>query len=157
MSNLTNHWKQIVDRIPQEQHAGLNPPASDEQLQQLENEIGFAIPVELRELLSINNGMKHLDDGLYPPLLSTKQMAKQQKDMLEIMEPDDEYTPDNLDECCTWVDWLLLFAESDGGGYAIDLNSGAIWDWDHDGWTFEHKADSLSEFLASTAADPDHW
>ena len=142
-------WGQLEAMMSVEQREQFNPPASEEQIQSLENLIGAKLPPDFRAYLKIHNGSKTYRNVLYQTPLSIERMKQQLSSMhgflefgLPVSKESDDTVSENL-----WRPGLVLFAEADSAGDAVDCSTGKIVSWDHDGWGFYKQDDNFTEYL----------
>lgn len=122
-----------------------NSPASTEEIAKLEQRFG-PLPLDFKAYLKRHNGFK--DYGAfygYQPLLKVDSMMAQTEDLLAIGE-NNGVTP-MCHEGCWFHPGSVIFEESDGGGYVINVTNGHIYSWDHDGGPFQLKFESFTEML----------
>ncbi|MFE0458543.1 SMI1/KNR4 family protein [Kitasatospora sp. NPDC058965] len=101
--------------------AELRPPASPEAIERAEEQLGFAIPTDLRESLLCHDGDDaHL--GVLPcgPLYSTEKIVEIRDMRMQIWNADD---PDQQDDPW-WGTLWVPFAGSDGDEHFIDAGPG---------------------------------
>lgn len=108
----------VGDRASGRDPAPLPPPATAEQLTEVEAALAFELPAELRQLyLQIANGGFGPGDGLYP----LDQLAAQYADMT-----DEPFGPQGQ----PWPANLLAICHDDPGEICVDRDSGAVIFWD---------------------------
>lgn len=108
----------------------LNPHATEEELRQTEEELGFALPLELRELYLIHNGEKDEGTGLFfgLPFLSLEGMLSEWRVWAELEE---EYALEGGHHSVPagWIKeryinryWLPISKDWGGNNIGIDLD-----------------------------------
>lgn len=77
LNEIIEHLKDTLPNLA----AFLNPPATQEELRKAEEELGFSLPAELRELYLIHNGEREGGPGLFfgLPFLSVEEMMAEWK------------------------------------------------------------------------------
>ena len=151
-------WSQLLHSFPVEERSFALPPATEKQIRQLEQEIGSEIPKGLRDLLQITNGTSRdvsRDFHLYPTLLSIEQILIAHRQNLD--EIDLNGTIENMEFSYKWIPGVLLIADEDGAGFVVELSNEQVWSWDHDGWYFTKKADTIRDLLEKTVVDREFW
>lgn len=122
-----------------------NPPASDSQIARLEQRFG-PLPIDFKAYLKRHNGTQGYGYFYgYQPLLTVEQMLEQTEDLMVIGEYN-EVAP-MCHEGCWFHPGAVIFEESDGGGYVINVSNGHIYNWDHDGGPFSYESDSFTTML----------
>jgi len=110
--------------------ASLNPPATQEELRNAEEELGFALPSELRELYLIHNGQKEDGPGLFfgLPFLSLDDMLAEWKIWAEL-EEDYALEMEHFSIPADWIKelyinryWLPISKDWGGNNLGIDLD-----------------------------------
>lgn len=142
-------WAKLESMMTDGEKALFNPPASEEEIQSLENIIGTRLPVDFRTYLKIHNGSKTYRSCLYQRPLSIEAMKKELRSMhgyLEFGLPTNAVSKDNYN-ANLWRPGLMLFSEDDGAGSAIDCSTGEVINWDHDGWGFYKETKTFTEYL----------
>ena len=161
-------WETLLNRMQTwDQHGTTidrRPPVTEAALGTLAAAIGRPVPEDLVTLLRVNDGTFAGHDGpviIYPPLLSAKQMAEQYGEMMNHQaDPYEGFAADPAPPGADlstfegmWHASFLPFAECDGAGHFLSTDTGAVGHWDHDGWWFESRGESLRSFLADCTTD----
>ncbi len=155
---IADLWNELLHLMPEEERGFSNEPATESEIEKLETTIGAKLPDEFRELLQATNGNSRdcsSDHHLYPPLLTVEQLILTHQDTLDEINP--ENTIETMEFSYEWMRGILLFADEDGAGFVLELANGHVWSWDHDGWFFTKKADSIRELLEKTIDDREFW
>ncbi len=152
-------WNNLINSLPRDARNLSKPPATSKELTTLEEGLGFQLPLQLRELLMVTNGTirEVCEEHLYPPLLSTEQILIAHLRNAEDMTENSDASIENMEFSYKWMPGILLFAEEDGAGLVIEIENGSIWHWDHDGWFFAQKSDSIHSLLESTIQNQEYW
>ncbi|MEM7454203.1 MAG: SMI1/KNR4 family protein [Planctomycetota bacterium] len=164
-------WNQV--RLMVKDQECFNSGATEQQIEEVEHMLGVRLPPDYRAFLKICNGQsKWSYHGLHPMPLSTSDLATSLYSHIDYLPrfdqpqrigiyPDREY-PDQV-EVDNWHPSLMVIANIDGIGYVLELESGRILHWDHDGWSFRYCFESFEELLKATIEKgPDekgfvHW
>jgi len=128
-------WKILLEQFTKENpYMKLNPPATEQQISEIEEKLHIHLPKDLKSLLRETNG----DDFL---LLSTDQIIE----INLMVRTQDFYMP---------LDCLLFFGRNGCGdyyGYPITREDGVrdnnVYMWDHEYDSREWKAGSLEEII----------
>ncbi|MGI9240101.1 MAG: SMI1/KNR4 family protein [Verrucomicrobiales bacterium] len=128
--------------------------ATAEEINQLEQAAG-QIPPDLRRLLLTHNGQDQKATPLHfvNRLLSCEEIIHESTELQEInadvgLSPGEIDGTTPIEEAAWWHKNLLLFLSDDnGGGVAVDRQTGAVWDWDHDGGLFGQLAPDIGTFF----------
>jgi cell wall assembly regulator SMI1 len=147
------------------------PKATEEQILELEGQIGCSLPPDYRAFLKIHNGSLWHTGRLYPSPNNIEEIlwSGVENDFLgdfgkpwQILEfPTDGSYVDVVPNL--WHPALITIIEDDGAGYVLRLDTGEILWWDHDGWSFQYVAASFEEFLKKSveksvaSGEPDWW
>lgn len=164
INRLFDRLEELRDAKEEFNLGRFNPPASAAEIAKLEQRFG-PLPLDFKAYLKRHNG--HNDYGKfygYQPLLTVSSMLAQTEDLLAIGESNG-VTP-MCHEGCWFHPGSVIFEESDGGGYVINVTNGHIYSWDHDGGPFEKEFESFTEMLQkivrflesdSTESSPCFW
>lgn len=110
--------------------ASFNPPATEEELRKAEEELGFSLPAELRELYQIHNGQSEDGPGFFfgLPFLSLEDMLAEWRIWAELEE---EYAMEggHYSVPAAWIKeryinryWLPISKDWGGNHLGIDLD-----------------------------------
>jgi cell wall assembly regulator SMI1 len=143
----------LLKELRPEYYAQLQPPASEEQLQQFERSIGFPIPEAFKELYRWKNGQPrhYFHSFIYNDSFLSLEEAQDAYNMLnELLESGD------FDREHWWSPYWLPFLESAGGDLVcVDMEGtftglrGQILQFWHDDETRLIDAPNLEEWFAS--------
>lgn len=145
-------WKtaeEYLKLFTPEEYSKLNPPASEEEIDNLENILGFSLIEEFKDFLRVHNGTEPTRNFLTGGrLLGTDQIAEYHDTMMWLLdthESDDKYFSKNS----------ILFLAPDNNGYCLDMrenkvkyffnNQGSL-NWDCED-LLEERELSFTEFL----------
>ena len=130
----------------------LNPPASEQQLMEIESELGLTLPQDFRELLLWKNGQQDQATDTFHPLtgemfMSADGTVQTMRDMKELIRYGD-VGPDSWNS--SWIPFM-----SNGGGdhSCLDTRSGAVVAHDHETQVPAKRFDSLEEWLAALVTE----
>ncbi len=135
-------YKELLLGLTQDnEYVKIQPPCSDNEIDNAEKIVGHSFPKELRELLGELNGDKYL-------LLSAKEIVKQAKLNKEIQE---EYSNE---EFANELDKFIFFATNGCGDYycyCADtdgiLDETAIYIWQHEDYCYKQVAINMKELI----------
>ncbi len=139
MPSIQEIWGELEDWLKSNlphNHASLRPGASEEQITQIERELGFRLPEDWKTLYQIHDGQDETDTAMltlrWLPLADVLSSWRMWKELLadgstqEALSPDCKSIPPGaIQEKYINLGWLPMF--TDGGGNAIgpDLQPGA--------------------------------
>ena len=139
----------------------LNPPATDEEIEELERELGVRLPEDFIACLKVHNGQKNLAGGLFgnSEFLSTREIFTQWKIWKSLLDSNDfqgffsEPAPGIRNEW--WNPRWIPFTHNGGGDHlCLDLdtasegNSGQVITMWHDMGTREIQGVSFQSWFA---------
>ncbi|CAH8715352.1 SMI1/KNR4 family protein [Paenibacillus melissococcoides] len=110
--------------------ASLHPPATEMELRQAEEELGFPLPAELRELYRIHNGESEAGPGLFfgLPFLSLDSMLTEWRIWAEL-EEEYAWEGEHFSVPAAWIKeryinryWLPISKDWGGNHLGIDLD-----------------------------------
>lgn len=139
LSSAANQWQNLKNWLGTNYQVHLqllNPPASEENLQQAEEELGYSIPSTLGDLIRLNNGETIQSDGIFGArrLMSIFEQVLVYRELSE-----DDRFPKKV---------IHPFLVSGGGDYyCIDLATGKVVEWWNEGGINGEISASLSDFL----------
>lgn len=132
--NTTTVWQEIIaiiKNINPKAYESLNPPATDAQIEQLENELGVTLPQSFKDYLKVCNGQQHNDyEHLlvgYNAFLSVEDMIKWRQIQLDLFADEEpiEHLVENKIQPVIWDKNWLPFTNYEGSAMLIlDFNTG---------------------------------
>ncbi|MEU0103565.1 SMI1/KNR4 family protein [Streptomyces sp. NPDC006267] len=164
--NITSPWARIVlwleSNAPISAQA-LNPPAQDDDINKLNEQLGFSVPQDLETLLRINNGstakgasslkpdetatLPHFSSAIFPRghvFLDSQEIAAQHSQYLEFAreyEDSDYWQPE----------WLPVMQKIDAPyGFLLDTGQGEIYSYSEGSYP-ARRYPSLSHILTRYA------
>lgn len=145
-------WQQLIT-LHVSPHEYL-PGASEEQILEVEDQIGVPLPADYRAFLKLCNGSISSSSSLYPRVLGTEYLMVKEPltTYAEFTSPLEYSVPSKKFKTSVEVSnqahpAFLVIADSDGAGPVLNLASGEIYWWDHDGWSFSYYCDSFERML----------
>jgi cell wall assembly regulator SMI1 len=124
----------------------LNPPATDDELRQLEAQAGMALPPAFKALLKWRNGQPDDVTDTFHPL--TNEMFASSASMLATMRDMDELAQSGDISAESWSKTLLPFMDDGGGDLScLDLKTGRIVSRNHETQEIEQTHASVEEWL----------
>lgn len=151
-------WTEFVNLHSEKTRKVFRPGATEEEIQEVENVFGVRLPPDYRAFLKLCNGVQHYEYGVvYPPPFSTGQLLwgySSHNDtfgefdtprILNINTANGKTTIDVGE--ILWYPSLIVIADMDGFGLVLELETGKIIWWDHDGWSFNYCCDSFTQLL----------
>ena len=123
------------EKFPNDYVDDFAPPATEEEIEELEYWVGCALPEDFKAYLRTHNGHNNRwGKGSfygYQPLLPCKEILKDSIDLLAIGR---DFPTVPLEYAGCWFHpGVIIFEERDGGGYCLQALTGEIMSWDHDG------------------------
>lgn len=131
-------WDRIAEVLPADD---INGPASEEAVGELESHLGTSLPRELRESLLLHDGTRDAQTSfnLFGGwLLSVAEITATWDMWVKVAEQSDVFFEKS---------WLPVSADGAGNGFSVDLDTGRVFDLDHEVGASEAKADTWVEFL----------
>ena len=135
-------YRELILKLTQgNEFVKIQPPCSENEINNAEKVIGYSFPKELRMLLQELNGDKHL-------LLSAKEIIEQVKLNREVQEmyKDEEFVKE--------LDRFLFFATNGCGDYYCyradsdgTLDETAIYIWQHEEYCWKQAATNMAELI----------
>ncbi|MBY9081814.1 SMI1/KNR4 family protein [Paenibacillus sp. HN-1] len=140
MGNIAAVWSAFVHAMSEQERRFpefLNEPATEEELLEAEQQLGFPFPEEVKELYRIHNGQNHrygIVFGLY--FLSLTELCRKHKDWKELIDSEGPEGLAELGELCTSTPpgtiktvyanlrWIPLFYDGSGNAVGVDLDPG---------------------------------
>jgi cell wall assembly regulator SMI1 len=125
----------------------LQSPASEEQINKLEDKINMKIPEELKDLLKLHNGSdEHYVLGRWY-LMDTLYIANEWKLNLKIRADKD------FDEDFWKETWIPVLCDGAGNFIAVDVNDGTVVEACNDPYARSKVSENLSEWFSKIASD----
>lgn len=148
-------WSQLESKMSEGERDLFSSPATEAEIESLEDLIGARLPPDFRAYLKIHNGTKGFRSCLYQRPLSIKDMKKELLSMRGFIEfgLTLDATENTVQYQNLWRPGLVLFAEDDGAGKAVDCATGKVIYWDHDGWYFSVENENFTELLKTAVKD----
>lgn len=117
----------------------LNPGATEEALAQADEQLGGLLNAEARAWFARHDGEASEGDALLgDQLYSLAEALAQRASLLSIKgDPLTDWQPT----------WLPIATDHAGNCHYVDLASGNVRDFDHEGWEHAHISESLAEYL----------
>lgn len=152
-------WDEFLDLHSAELRRSYLDGATEEEILKLEDAYGVRLPADYRAFLKICNGTRRGYSSVYPPPFSvdavlwkgTLNNTPYKFDEPLIIEyPNKPIIKSKVLVSNFWHPSLLLLANKDGVGVAIDLTDGRIIHWNRDGRSCSYICDSFEEFLRLT-------
>ena len=150
-------WNEFVNQHPEKVRKAFRPGATEEEILEVENTFGMRLPPDYRAFLKLCNGTHYEYGMVYPPPFSTQQLvwgSSTQNQMFGDFDTPRILKIDSSNGKTTvevgeilWYPSLIVIADMDGFGLVLELESGKIIWWDHDGWSFSYCADSFTQLL----------
>jgi cell wall assembly regulator SMI1 len=139
----------IQRRLPDAHESGeLNPPASDAELAELEHFICGELPADLRAYLKTMNGQKgRVAIPGTARLLSAARILKDSNEHVGFLEYSMATLPLETGNYPYWHPRMLMFSQMDGDGDVIDVVTGEVRSFVHDGGLYQVHTKSLLEHL----------
>lgn len=132
--NTTAVWQEIIaiiKNIHPKAYQSLNPPATDAQIEQLQNELGVTLPESFKDYLKVCNGQQHNDyEHLlfgYNAFLSVEDIIETWHMQMELFadEPPIEHLSENKIQPVIWDKNWVPFTDFEGSSMLVlDLNAG---------------------------------
>ena len=127
--------------------------ASDEEILTAEKKLGKTFPADFFVFLKLVNGdpdeISFYDGSSLLYLDSIVKGTLINQEIAEDFAPQHGDLPSKGD---WWHPNFVQVTDNSGGGLCIDVNTGHVWYWNHDGGIFGRVAMSWSDFLEMTAA-----
>lgn len=150
-------WTEFVNQHPEKSRTAFRPGATEEEIQEVENAFGVRLPPDYRAFLKLCNGVHYEYGVVYPPPFSTGQLLWGYSGHNDTFGEFDTPRILNIETVngkttvdvgkYLWYPSLIVIADMDGFGLVLELESGKIIWWDHDGWSFNYCADSFTQLL----------
>ena len=148
-------WTEFMDLHPEKARSAFEPGATEQQILAVEKAFGVPLPPDYRAFLKLCNGMRYHPDGVYPPMSSTEELVwgyNTHNDTFGDYDTPRRYEIDPKSRevhfgDTLWHPALIVIADMDGFGLVLELESGKILWWDHDGWGTTYNFDSFIELL----------
>lgn len=138
-NSSASEWDQIKAWLSQNhpQHLPLlNPGATKDKIKSVKSQLGYKLPAELISVLRVNDGESHKSHGLFGTLR-----------LLPVAEQITEYKILLTDERFPRARYHPILLSGGGDYYCIDLRTGEVVEWWHEGGVNGIVAQSLTEFL----------
>lgn len=150
-------WDEFLNLHPEKTRKAFRTGATEEEILEVENVFGVRLPPDYRAFLKICNGARWEYGIVYPPPLSAWQLLWQDgthNDFFGEFDTPRTMNISTFDGKTTvdlgenyWDPSLIAIADMDGRGLILELETGKILWWDHDGWTFNYCCDSFTQLL----------
>lgn len=150
-------WNEFVNQHHEKFRKHFRPGATEEQIREVENVFGVRLPPDYRAFLKICNGANYGNGVVYPPPFSTEQLLWGYSshndtfgdfDTPRILKWRSSAGRTSIDVGeILWYPSLIVIADMDGFGLVLELETGKIIWWDHDGWSFNYCCGSFTELI----------
>lgn len=147
--SVTDIWKNIEsvlqDKAPQVLN-DWNPPASQQEIQDLEKQIGKKLPEDFKEWLQLHNGQQDVGSWIveFGYFLDTSEIFSNWQINNDVNE---DYEPENKDDVWWHKRYLPFVGNGGGDSLAMDLKTGSIVKHYHDQGIITGGPDSFKEWL----------
>jgi cell wall assembly regulator SMI1 len=133
-------WESISDVTSREYGAWPKRPCDEYQLRRVERAERRPFPIQYRELLMVHDGMH--EAGTPIAILPILEAEDQTSNALGIAAENDHDLGEHLDEGDWWNTRMFMLSDYDSGeGQILDLATGNVRNWSHDGGLFRKEHD----------------
>ncbi|CQR56554.1 SMI1/KNR4 family protein [Paenibacillus riograndensis] len=140
MGNIAAVWPAFIQAMSEQERRFpefLNEPATEEELLEAEQQLGFPLPEEVEELYRIHNGQNHMYGIVFGlDFLSLTELCRKWNDWKELIDSEGPEGLEELGGLCTSAPpgaiqtvyanlrWIPLFYDGSGNAVGVDLDPG---------------------------------
>lgn len=140
MDSTVDQWQKLkiwLETNYQSHLELLNPPAAEDAVRQAEQKLGYSLPGSLTALLKLNDGESNNSDGLFGTWR-----------LMPVSEQVESYNELSGDDRFPGKEIHPFLVSGGGDYYCIELATGKVVEWWHEGGVDGVISDSLSDFLS---------
>lgn len=140
-ARIEQQWEKIGKLLSQEYGAWPRRSADEHELRRVERVQRRPLPVQYREMLLAHDGMHNA--GAPIAILPIQEAENQTSEGLVIAASNVHHDlSEPLDAGDWWTTSMWMMSDYDSGeGYIVDMASGEVWLWSHDGGLYGRKFD----------------
>ena len=139
-------WESIGKILSREYRAWPKRPVDEHQLRRVERAERRSFPIQYRELLMVHDGMH--EAGCPIAILPILEAEDQTGGDLTIAGSNDHDLSERLKMGVWWNPRMFMLSDYDcGEGEILDLATGNVWNWSHDGGLFQKEHEDCLSWL----------